>query len=271
VKIAVTGASGFIGSYILSELDSRNVEIIAISRTIKHNSSSDLKNVQWVNLDILNPPKNCFKAIGEPDNLINLAWGGLPNYRSNHHIDKELPSQYHFLSNLINEGLKSLISVGTCFEYGMQSGALAANLKTNPDNPYGKAKDTLHNQLRELSKIYPVKLTWARLFYIYGIGQAESSLYSALRSSVINGDKIFKMSGGKQIRDFMPVEKVATEIVDLVFNEEAKDVVNICSGMPVSVQKFVEQLLKENNWNIELALGEYPYPNYEPHAFWGVK
>ena len=25
----------------------------------------------------------------------------------------------------------------------------------------------------------------------------------------------------------------------------------------------------ENNWEIELNLGHYPYPGYEPMAFWG--
>ena len=271
MKIAVTGASGFIGSYILSELDKRDVEIIAISRTTKNNYSSKLKNVQWVKLDILNPPQNCFKFIGEPDSLINLAWGGLPNYRSNHHTDKELPSHYHFLSNLIYGGLKSLVSVGTCFEYGMQSGPLAANIKTKPDNSYGKAKDALHNQIRELSEIYPVKFTWARLFYIYGIGQMEGSLYSSLKNAIEKGDKVFKMSGGEQIRDYMPVEKVATELVDLVFNEKANNVVNICSSKPISVRALVEGWMEENNWKIELVFGEYPYPDYEPHAFWGLK
>ena len=33
----------------------------------------------------------------------------------------------------------------------------------------------------------------------------------------------------------------------------------------------LEQWMKENDWKIELALGEYEYPDYEPHAFWGVK
>ena len=271
VKIAVTGASGFIGTYVLNELNKRDVEIIAISRADRNNSSPKLKNVQWIKFDISNPPKDCFKVIGKPDSLINLAWGGLPNYDSNHHIDEELPSQYNFLSSLIYEGLDSLINVGTCFEYGMQSGALSANDRTSPDNQYAIAKDTLHNRIREFTKLYPIKFIWARLFYIYGIGQAEGSLYPSLRSAIERGDKIFKMSGGKQIRDFLPVEEVATALVDLVFNKEAKDIVNICSGKPISVRELVEQWMKENNWKIELALGEYPYPDYEPHAFWGLK
>jgi dTDP-6-deoxy-L-talose 4-dehydrogenase (NAD+) len=32
---------------------------------------------------------------------------------------------------------------------------------------------------------------------------------------------------------------------------------------------MVETWLKENNWDIRLNLGHYPYPDYEPMAFWG--
>jgi len=31
----------------------------------------------------------------------------------------------------------------------------------------------------------------------------------------------------------------------------------------------VEQWLRKNNAAIELNLGHYPYPSYEPMAFWG--
>jgi hypothetical protein len=27
--------------------------------------------------------------------------------------------------------------------------------------------------------------------------------------------------------------------------------------------------LAENDWRIDLSLGRYPYPDYEPFAFWG--
>jgi dTDP-6-deoxy-L-talose 4-dehydrogenase (NAD+) len=161
--------------------------------------------------------------------------------------------------------------VGTCFEYGPQFGPIDANIETHPNNPYGFAKDVLHKQLQQLKGLHPFKLTWARLFYMYGLGQAESSLYSLLRSAVERGDKVFKMSGGEQLRDYLPVEDVASAIVDLAFEEEDKCVVNICSGQPISIRRLVEGWIQQNGWDIELALGEYPYPDYEPLAFWGLK
>jgi dTDP-6-deoxy-L-talose 4-dehydrogenase (NAD+) len=35
------------------------------------------------------------------------------------------------------------------------------------------------------------------------------------------------------------------------------------------VRKLVEQWLLEENLKIELNFGHYPYPDYEPMAFWG--
>jgi hypothetical protein len=31
----------------------------------------------------------------------------------------------------------------------------------------------------------------------------------------------------------------------------------------------VERWIAENGWSIELNRGHYPYPDYEPMAFWG--
>ncbi|QSB28279.1 NAD-dependent epimerase/dehydratase family protein [Flavobacterium circumlabens] len=49
MKIAIIGATGFVGSAILSELASRNQDITAIARTPKEAS-----NVNWVAADIFN-------------------------------------------------------------------------------------------------------------------------------------------------------------------------------------------------------------------------
>ena len=46
--------------------------------------------------------------------------------------------------------------------------------------------------------------------------------------------------------------------------------VNVCSGKPISVRKLVEQRLAKRKADIKLNLGYYPYPDYEPAAFWGV-
>jgi dTDP-6-deoxy-L-talose 4-dehydrogenase (NAD+) len=264
MKIAVTGATGFIGRHVLTELARQGVEVTALAR---HGTA--LPGARVVQLDIHTAPSDAFELIGRPDALIHLAWGGLPDYRSLHHFEQELPAHYRFLKNMVASGLKNLVVVGTCFEYGKQSGQLGEELETHPSNPYGYAKDSLRRQLEYLRAAHPFNLTWARLFYLYGEGQAESSLLPLLSKAVARGELSFDMSGGEQLRDYLPVAEVARSLVALALKQADPGVVNICSGQPISVRKLVEGWIAENGWTIGLNLGRYPYPDYEPMAFWG--
>ena len=147
--------------------------------------------------------------------------------------------------------------------------ALAAGMETRPANPYGFAKDTLRKQLQQLQTVHPFGLTWARLFYMYGEGQPETSLFPMLKKAVAAGDAAFKMSGGEQLRDYLPVSEVARRLVGLALTPRNLGPVNICSGSPISVRRLVEGWIEEYGWKIELELGRLPYPDYEPMAFWG--
>lgn len=268
MKIAVTGASGFIGRHVLAELKLRSVESIALVRSSVSRSPVDSGD-RVIFLDLHQAPSDAFELMGRPDVLIHLAWSGLPNYRSLHHFEQELPAQYQFLRGLIDAGLQSLVVAGTCFEYGMQSGALNEDMAPQPSNPYGYAKDALRCQLEYLKSIHPFRMTWARLFYLYGEGQAEGSLWPQLRQAAERGDAHFNMSGGEQLRDYLPVTEVASHLVSLAMANKDVGLVNVCSGNPISVRKLVEGWIEQNGWSIAPNLGYYPYPNYEPMAFWG--
>lgn len=268
MKVAVTGASGFVGRHVLAELARMQTEIVAVTRDaskLLHLSPS----VHVVEMDISSPESNCFAQMGSPDVLIHLAWDGLSNYRAFCHFDTELPRHYLFLKNLIDAGLLSIFVAGTCLEYGMQSGALSEGIRLCPSNSYGYAKDALRQQLEFLKTIKNFNLVWGRLFYMYGEGQSGNSLYASLKEAVLRGDKSFDMSGGEQLRDYLPVAEVARKIVRLALSGGDIGPVNICSGKPISVRRLVEQWLAHNNWEITLNLGCYPYSDYEPMAFWG--
>jgi nucleoside-diphosphate-sugar epimerase len=268
VIIAVTGASGFIGRHVLEELCKKSIDVIAVTRNV-----SRLKNfpseIHIIELDIGLSGKDSFSQMGCPEILIHLAWDGLPNYRSLHHFESELPKHYFFLKSLVKSGLKSLLVSGTCFEYGLQSGALSEKMRTCPNNPYGFAKDILRQQLEFLKAEKPYNLTWGRIFYTYGEGQASNSLYSQLKEAVFRGDRVFNMSGGEQLRDYLPVTEVAQKIVEAALSGSDIGTINICSGKPISIRTLVEQWVIENQWEIYLNFGYYPYPDYEPMAFWG--
>lgn len=268
MKIAITGAAGFIGRHVLTELASQHVEIVALDQRLVQPDLYDA-DFEFVQLAMEDCSESTFSQIGKPDCVIHLAWGGLPNYLSLHHFQDELPLQYRFLSQLINSGLNSLVVVGTCFEYGMQSGELTETMYTQPDNPYGFAKNCLRQQLAFLQNEKPFNFSWARLFYLFGDGQAKNSLLPQLKRAVELGDSIFNMSGGEQLRDYLSIKDVAQKLVKLAMHQSNIGVVNLCSGKPISVRRLVEGWIKENDWDIQLNLGYYTYPEYEPFASWG--
>jgi dTDP-6-deoxy-L-talose 4-dehydrogenase (NAD+) len=269
-QIAVTGATGFIGRHVLAELAARGLEAVAATRKddVSRPRSS---HVRWVALDIAAAPERAFEQLGKPDVLIHLAWGGLPHYRARSHFEGELPAHYGFLRGLVEAGMKSIVVAGTCLEYGLRCGALSESDPTQPVTPYGFAKDALRQQLEYLQRDHPFQLTWARLFFMHGEGQAKTSLFSQLREAVERGDAAFPMSGGEQLRDYLSVGEVARYLVSLALRRENAGPVNVCSGVPRAVRGLVEQWLREHGKSIALDLGRYPYPDYEPLSFWGSR
>jgi dTDP-6-deoxy-L-talose 4-dehydrogenase (NAD+) len=266
--IAITGATGFIGRHVLAHAAAQGLDVVAVTRAP---APARQDNVRWVSLDIASAPDKAFDLLGRPDVLIHLAWGGLPNYRSRRHFEVELPTHYGFLRQIVEAGLPSLVVAGTCLEYGLRDGALVEAHPSAPVTPYGFAKDALRQQLEYLQCDHAFNLAWARLFYMHGDGQAPTSLLSQLRAAVERGDRSFAMSRGEQLRDYLSVTDVARNLMALALSGKDVGTVNVCSGMPRSVRGLVEQWLHDHNWNIALELGSYPYPDYEPIAFWGTR
>ncbi len=271
MKILVTGATGFIGTHVINELiNNYDCDVMATSSNFdKAQKCEWFGHVQYLEYDINNEYKDCFDFFQQPDLMIHLAWQGLPNYKELFHFDNNLFSNYCFVKNMIENGLKSIAITGTCFEYGMQNGQLKENFEPKPNNPYAIAKDTLRKFLEQLQKKISFEFKWIRLFYMHGKDQSSSSILSQLDKSLKNGDTVFNMSGGEQLRDYLPVAKVAEYIVKIAMQDRINGIVNCCSGYPVSIRNLVENYLKQKQKKIDLNLGYYPYPDYEPMAFWG--
>jgi nucleoside-diphosphate-sugar epimerase len=267
-RIAVTGASGFLGRHVLAALAQMDIEVVAHARS----PAPDLgvaKGRRWCCFDLATAPDDAFVQLGCPDIVIHLAWQGLPNYLSERHFQVELPVQYRFLHGLVMSGVPRLVITGTCLEYGMQSGCLHEDLTPMPASPYGCAKDTLRKTLALLGRTISCEQRWLRLFYLYGSGQSPTSLYTMFHAAVARGDRRFDMSPGDQLRDFLKVEDAAAAIVRVALARDVPDIVNICSGAPTTVRNLVERWRAELQADIELNFGALDYPSYEPFAFWG--
>lgn len=270
MKVLLTGASGFVGQHLVAALLARGCQVRAVARREEPARALPwFDQVEFVGADIHSPDTDVAALCDGVDALVHLAWPGLPNYQGLFHFERNLMADYAFIKRAVEAGVGQVQVTGTCFEYGLQSGPLDEAVECRPANAYGLAKHSLHLFLASLRQQLPFALQWARLFYLHGAGQNPNSLLAALDRAIDAGQAHFDMSGGEQLRDFLPIETAAAYLADLLQQRDFSGVVNVCSGRPISVRSLVERHCAARDSRIALNLGHYPYPTHEPMAFWG--
>jgi nucleoside-diphosphate-sugar epimerase len=252
MRIAVTGGSGFIGKNLLKILvKNKKNQIINLYRSKKFNHP----RVQNIKFDLYKKiNKNFYRNIGTPEYLIHLAWDKLDNYDSKIHL-KILKQNIIFFKNLFNSPFKKIFVMGTCFEYGKRSGELKENFKTNPSNNYSISKDSLRKFLFNFFKKKKTLLLWGRLFYVFGEGQNPRTLYGQINKTIKNKKKNFYISKENPIRDYLEVRNVAKIIISLIKKTNKNDIINICSGRPVSLKKLINNWLKKKKFKKKIKFG----------------
>ncbi|MDA9142035.1 NAD(P)-dependent oxidoreductase [Gammaproteobacteria bacterium] len=267
-EVIVTGATGFIGQNLVPLLLSNKYQVTVVTR-----DSSKVQQFRWsakvriVEFDIHSG--NIDVNVEPGTGLIHLAWQGLPDYNAAFHFEENLPHNYKFIKSLVLSGVNQVLITGTCAEFGSQTGSIESTTTPQPENSYAFAKDSLRKQLEFFGKDYQFCLQWARLYYMYGSGQNPQSLLPQLDVAIDNNEEIFNMSGGEQLRDYLPIEEVVKQLFNL-YKKNQNGVFNVCSGNPISVRSLVENRIKERNSSIKPNFGYYPYTDSEPMSFWGI-
>ena len=267
MKIAITGATGFIGRHVRNELAKTDHSVVLVARR-SEKAGEITAHETIVTADLHQERTDWFELFGKPDAVLHLAWGGLPNYMDACHLEVELPMQSKFLSTLIDSGLKKLVVTGTCYEYGMSSGALSEDQETNPNTPYGIAKDNLRKELFELQQRKYFDLTWARIFYPYGEGQSSQSLYSLIRDVANSGNPEIQLSNSEGVLDFISVTELSDILIILTLSLDNVGVLNLGSGQPKSVINFARDIARANNWTVTFSTGVHSSRNFESKCFW---
>ncbi len=265
MKIAVIGATGFIGSEVVKILlKNKKINIIG---TYNKSIISKKNRIIYRKLDIYKRKNNFYKYLDYPEVVINLSWSGLPNYNSNHHIKKELKAQKYFIKNLIKNGLKNIFISGTCYEYGKKDGELNEKMKINPKRPYALAKNYLRKYVISLKKKYKFNLIWGRIFYVYGKIKSRKTLYSSIVDSYKKQKKLEIQ--GELVRDYLSVQELSRYIVELSLKRKNIEIINICSGKGISLKKIVKKISNIEKIKPIIKLIKNFNNPYESEKYWG--
>lgn len=263
MKVLVTGANGYIGQGVVSNLLNRGHEVIATDFSLNHvdkRANLVISNI----FDTTNP----YVTFDKPDTLLHLAWrDGFKHSSLNHFLD--LPKHYEFIRNAVESGIARICVMGSMHEVGFYEGCVKEDTPTNPQSMYGISKNALRQSINVLQKEYLFEFLWLRGFYIVGNNKYGCSVFSKLETAAEKGEKTFPFTTGENQYDFIDYEVFCNQVAAAVCQHKINGIVNCCSGKPMKLKERMEQFIADNQFEICLEYGKFPDRPYDSKAIWG--
>jgi dTDP-6-deoxy-L-talose 4-dehydrogenase (NAD+) len=264
MKVAIIGATSFVGENLITHLSKKKINIVATYNLQKKESET---NIIWKKIDIKEKKKNYFSYLGYPDIVINLAWPDIPNYKLKKHL-KTFSYQKKINYNLVKNGLRNLIILGSCYEYGKVSGEVTEDTKAKPIIPYAISKLKLLKSLIKLKKKNNFKLTWLRPFFVYGINKKRPTLFSLIKEFEKNENSKLRVCGNL-VRDFVSINFLCSVITKIIILNKDLGILNVSSGKGLLLKNFIKKILKKKSNLRKINFNGNNPNNFEPKSFWG--
>lgn len=233
MRIFITGATGFIGRHLVNKLkcDKRN-KLLLLSRSPQKSS----EYIQGDLSDIGRWGKSV--KIFKPDVTIHLAWYGIPNFDAVTSV-KNLKYGLNLFEFLAKIDCKTIISSGSCWEYGYKKGKITEESRVKPINAFSAAKNSLYLLGKEIAKEYSAKFIWIRFFYVYGSGKKETSIIPYTISCIKKG-LIPDIKDPSAKQDFIYIDDAIDAIMTILKKEKESNLYNIGSGRLTRIKDIVE-------------------------------
>tara|TARA_B100000787_G_scaffold167430_1_gene154198 strand:- start:4723 stop:5616 length:894 start_codon:yes stop_codon:yes gene_type:complete len=252
-KILITGATGFIGKEILTQIKGKNISAICLYRNKKNNIKN--KNITWIKSS-LTLSKKSLKIISTfaPEVVFHLAWDKIPNFnRKNCFQNFWLTSRFLSVISKI-DSVKKIIISGSCFEYYSKSGKKKENAKLNFVDNFPSTKNILYKLALFLCKKKGIKLAWFRIFYAYGKHQRKDSLIPYMIKSIKNKKNIYINNPNLKL-DYINIEDIAKFFLKTLSINFNSGVFNLGSGKsytPITILKKISYILGLNYEKLKL-------------------
>ena len=214
MKILVIG-SGFIATSIVQRLESDGNELLVYSRT-----ASEKINCRQIEGDIFNFADFAKVLAWKPNVIIHTAWITTPGIYKVDSSNFEYANFTIDLANFISDSdVGHLIILGTCAEYGYQTGPSTAGFtKLSPNILYAEQKVVAFHAVEKILQKSSTRLSWARVFYPYGPNQHEKRLIPLLVHSLKNKIPV-RLADITSIYDWITTRDIGSAISWIIEHE----------------------------------------------------
>lgn len=236
-KILVTGASGFLGSYLVPLLR-RSSEVVAIDR-----EELDITDVAATRHVI---------ARERPDVVCHLAalCGAAPS--------RENPPDYyavntlgtvHVLEACRRAGVGRFLFASSLTVHGSSPGAVDEDAAYAPRHPYAASKVAAEFAVRDYSLHFGIRSIILRPTLVVGEGSKELHALGDFVLKALRGEEIVLFGGGEHRRDFVHPEDVAAAMVRAVdrldkSGDASYETFNISSGQAPSMRQLADHVIR---------------------------
>lgn len=225
VSFIISGASGFIGKWLIKELLNKKYKVYALVRKesiFKLNDFLNYKNfylietkyndkeIHFVNSKKLE--KECY--------FINLLWDGTSGFkRGDIEIQINNLKKLNLSINLAKKlGCKKFIGIGSIMEYEIVNNLLSEN-QINESTIYGFTKIASRVYGKKILQDLKLKWNWITITNSFGEYENSDRLINSIIKKVIKGDKkIYFNTNGLQFYDFIYIKNLVNNIIEISKN-----------------------------------------------------
>lgn len=261
-RVIITGASGAIGTALITELINNKVEVLVLCRkessrnyTIPNDplvekrycSLKDLKDIQ----------NNTGKKY---DIFYHFAWDGTAGISRN-----DMHLQYSNIGYALDAvgaakrfGCHTFIGAGSQAEYGRVNDKLKADTSTFPESGYGIAKLCAGQMTREYSHQIDMAHIWVRVLSVYGANDGEQSLIMSTINKLKSGITP-QLTKGEQMWDYLHSSDAARAF--RLIGEKGIDgkTYVLGSGDARPLIEYIEEIREVLAPDTKIAYGAIPY------------
>jgi UDP-glucuronate 4-epimerase len=252
MRVAVTGAAGFIGSHLVEALVKNGFFVLAIDslnddlypRSVKERNWNYLnslsKSVKCVEVDLRDPiDYRIFEGCDAVFNLaampgLSLSWSNPKLY-----IDSNLLVTCNLMSAMERISGVKFIQISTSSVYG-KSVLGDENSPLQPISPYGVSKLAAENAVIAIGNAKGILFSILRLFSVYGPRQRPDMAFNIFIKKMLAGEPISIFGDGSQIRANTYVGDIVNGILLAYQKFEFGSIYNLSGTQEYSVNQILD-------------------------------